>query len=173
MAAVAKAFDLIVIGGGSGGISSAKRAAGYGAKVAVIEGSRYGGTCVNVGCVPKKVMYNAAFVQEIIHDSKHFGFNVGDVTFEWSKIKKSRDRYVERLNHIYEDGLDKLNITRISGFASFTGPKSIIVGEETYTADHIIIAVGGVPTKNGVEGGEFIKNSDDFFLLEDLPKNLQ
>eukprot|EP01036_Dinobryon_divergens_P036997 gene36997-48280_t len=106
----ARAFDLIVVGGGSGGIASAKRAAGYGAKVAIIEGSRYGGTCVNVGCVPKKVMFNTSMVNEVIHDAKHFGFTVGNVAFDWGIVKKSRDRYIERLNKIYEDGLDKLNV---------------------------------------------------------------
>lgn len=165
-----RAFDLIVIGGGSGGIASAKRAAGYGAKVAIIENSRYGGTCVNVGCVPKKVMFNASLVNEIMHDAKHFGYTVGDVTFDWTKLRKSRDRYIERLNRIYEDGLDKINVTRISGYASFNGTKSVSVSGETYTADHIVIAVGGRPMKMGVEGEEMIGSSDDFFLLDKQPR---
>jgi len=167
---MSRAFDLIVIGGGSGGIASAKRAAGYGAKVAIIENSRFGGTCVNVGCVPKKVMFNTSLVNEIIHDAKHFGYTVGEVSFDWTKVKKSRDRYIERLNRIYEDGLDKINVTRISGYASFSGEKSVSVGDETYTADHIVIAVGGKPMTLGVEGEELIGSSDDFFLLEKQPR---
>eukprot|EP00607_Mallomonas_marina_P002830 CAMPEP_0182427718 /NCGR_PEP_ID=MMETSP1167-20130531/18983_1 /TAXON_ID=2988 /ORGANISM="Mallomonas Sp, Strain CCMP3275" /LENGTH=463 /DNA_ID=CAMNT_0024610157 /DNA_START=92 /DNA_END=1483 /DNA_ORIENTATION=- len=166
---MSKTFDLIVIGGGSGGIASAKRAAGYGAKVALIEGARYGGTCVNVGCVPKKVMFNASQVNEFIHEAHHFGFNVGDVSFDWTKIKKSRDRYIERLNGIYESGLDKLQITRISGMAQFSSSNSVTVAGEEYAADHIVIAVGGKPSSLGVEGEEYVGNSDDFFVLEKQP----
>ena len=90
-------YDYLVIGGGSGGISSARRAAGYGASVAVIEKGRMGGTCVNVGCVPKKVMWNAASVAEVLHDMKNFGFN-GGAELDWPFLKKRRDAYVLRLN---------------------------------------------------------------------------
>lgn len=170
-------FDLIVIGGGSGGIASAKRSAGYGAKVLLIEGAKYGGTCVNVGCVPKKIMFNAAHTAEIIKESKNFGFsnlNVDDdaLKFDWKGVKKARDRYIERLNGIYERGLDKLNITRVMGWASFESNNSIKVNNEIYTSDNIVIAVGGEPDALGVPGDEYVSNSDDFFALEEQPKKV-
>eukprot|EP01038_Epipyxis_sp_PR26KG_P013684 gene13684-18360_t len=169
-----KAFDLIVVGGGSGGLASAKRAAAYGASVAVIEGGRYGGTCVNVGCVPKKVMYNAAHVAETIHEAKEFGFSVSDVKFDWAAIKKYRDRYIQRLNGIYESGLDKVNITRINGFASFDKPGAGVynlkVGDTLYEAKHVLLATGGAPRKLGIKGDEYVLDSNKFFELETQPK---
>ena len=94
-------FDYLVIGGGSGGVASARRAASYGAKVCLIEKAALGGTCVNVGCVPKKVMFNAATVNEIIHDANHFGFQVDGYRFDWNQLKLARDAYITRLNGIY------------------------------------------------------------------------
>jgi glutathione reductase (NADPH) len=109
-------FDYLVIGGGSGGIASARRAAGYGAKVGLIEKSALGGTCVNVGCVPKKVMFNAATVSDIIQDSKHFGFSVENYQFSWSYLKAARDAYITRLNGIYSKMLGNNNVKLIEGF---------------------------------------------------------
>ena len=94
-------FDYLVIGGGSGGIASARRAAAYGAKTAVIESGAIGGTCVNVGCVPKKVMWNAASVAETLHDASDYGFDIEIKEFNWQKVKQSRDDYIQRLNKIY------------------------------------------------------------------------
>lgn len=175
-------YDFVVIGGGSGGLACAKRAASYGAKVAVIEGGRFGGTCVNVGCVPKKVMFNAATISEVIHEAKEFGFNVPEgVTFDWGKLKQYRDRYIKRLNGIYESGLDKLNIQRIHGHASFDGPNTLVVTskaedgtDETknITSERVLIAVGGEPNKLAVPGGEHVINSDGFFELECQPKKV-
>lgn len=169
----------MVVGGGSGGLACAKRAAGYGAKVAVIEGGRWGGTCVNVGCVPKKVMYNTAHVAEVIHEAKEFGFTInGEVTFDWGKLKLYRDRYIKRLNGIYEGGLDKMSIDRITGLASFDGPNNLVLSntadgaEKRITAKHILIAVGGTPNKLGVPGDEHVINSDNFFELETQPKKV-
>lgn len=179
-------YDLVVIGGGSGGLACAKRAAGYGANVAVIEGKAYGGTCVNVGCVPKKIMYNASFVAETMHDAKHFSFkNVGEAQFDWPKMKENRDTYIGRLNKIYEGGLDKLNVTRIEGFASFDkvvagfedpysgfeGSTTLRIGNnKVVEAKHVVIAVGGAPNKLGVPGEEFVIDSDGFFALKEQPK---
>lgn len=172
-------YDFVVIGGGSGGLACAKRAAGYGVKVAVVEGARWGGTCVNVGCVPKKVMYNTAHVAETIHEAKEFGFTInGEVSFDWGKLKLYRDRYIKRLNGIYEGGLDKLNIQRIQGLAAFDGPNKIVItgtesGEEKrISAEHILIAVGGTPNKLGVPGDEHVINSDGFFELATQPKKV-
>lgn len=154
------------------GVSCAKRAASYGAKVAVIEGARYGGTCVNVGCVPKKIMWNTSYVQEVIHDAPQFGFTVKDVSFDWSTIKASRDKYIARLNTIYSSGLDNAKIVRIEGFASFTGKNSIKVNNQILTGTHILIAVGGLPRKLGVPGEEFTIDSNGFFELEKQPKKV-
>lgn len=165
-------YDLIVIGGGSGGLSTAKRAAGYGAKVCIVEGAKYGGTCVNAGCVPKKVMFNAAHVSEVIREAKHFGFTTGEVSLNWGELKKSRDAYISRLNKIYENGLDKMSITRKLGFASFENSSTIRVGDELLSADHIIISSGSKSRKLGIEGEEYTMDSNGFFALEKQPKKV-
>ncbi|XP_026518554.1 glutathione reductase, mitochondrial-like, partial [Terrapene carolina triunguis] len=105
--AMAAAFDYLVLGGGSGGLASARRAAELGARVAVVEHQRLGGTCVNVGCVPKKVMWNTAVHFEFIHDHADYGFETPNVKFNWRVIKEKRDAYVSRLNGIYQNNLNK------------------------------------------------------------------
>jgi len=171
MAIAANHFDLLVIGGGSGGLGCARRAASYGAKVAVFEHSRLGGTCVNVGCVPKKVMFNTAHVRETLHDAKGYGFNFGDVTFDFATLKKKRDDYVKFLNGIYARNLDKDNVTYIAKRATFVDGKTLRAGEEIYTGEHILVACGGRPNMPDIPGIEFAKQSDDFFnSLEELPK---
>jgi len=175
-------FDYIVIGAGSGGIASARRAASYGAKVAVVEKGRLGGTCVNVGCVPKKVMWNAASIAETLHDMKHYGFSGYDsdaISFDWPFIKEARDKYILRLNGIYERNMANSGVTSILGEASLTdgGNGGITVvpsdGSETvsYKAKHILIATGGYPTFPGGDGvKEHSISSDGFFELEELPR---
>jgi pyruvate/2-oxoglutarate dehydrogenase complex dihydrolipoamide dehydrogenase (E3) component len=138
-------YQYLVIGAGSGGIASARRAAQYGAKVAVVERARLGGTCVNVGCVPKKVMYLAASMMEAMHDAPGYGFKGVDYTFDWPTIKANRDAYVLRLNGIYGRNLGNSGVDTLEGTASFVGPKEVRVGDKTYTADHILVAVGGTP----------------------------
>ena len=165
-------FDYLVVGGGSGGIASARRAAAHGAKVAVIERDRLGGTCVNVGCVPKKVMYNAGTVQEMIHQAAGYGFTVGDVKFDMGSLKEKRDAYVKRLNGIYANNLENSGITEIKGDAVFVGPKEVKVGDKTYTAETVLIAVGGRPEKPDIPGIELGKDSDDFFQFETIPKKV-
>jgi len=171
---MSKAFDYLVIGGGSGGIASARRAAEYGAKVAVINAGPIGGTCVNVGCVPKKVMFNAALHAEILHDHKDYGFDVSaDVKFNWPKIKEKRDAYIKRLNGIYDRNLGKSGITTIEGYAKFVGPRTVSVNNEEYTGKHVLIATGThavIPSNEQTEGADLGITSDGFFLLEDLPK---
>jgi len=174
-------FDYLVIGAGSGGIASARRAASYGAKVGVVEKARLGGTCVNVGCVPKKVMWNAATIAEILHDMHHYGFSGGqssDVSFNWSFIKEARDKYIVRLNGIYERNMGNSGVTPILGAASLSSDnKNAVVVDPsdggdpiTYTAKHILIAVGGYPTFPDGDGvKENSISSDGFFELEDLP----
>jgi len=177
-------YDYAVIGGGSGGISSAKRAASHGAKVCIIEQSRMGGTCVNVGCVPKKVMYMAASIAETLkHDSKHYGFTGGEnVSFDWSHVKKARDDYVKRLNGIYERGLGNSGVEYIFGSASFVDDHTIKITEndgnlrgssKIITAKYILIATGGRPKIPSGEGvAEHSITSDGFFELESLPKTV-
>uniref|UniRef100_A0A914UQU4 FAD/NAD(P)-binding domain-containing protein n=1 Tax=Plectus sambesii TaxID=2011161 RepID=A0A914UQU4_9BILA len=165
-----KEFDYLVLGGGSGGIASARRAAEFGTKVALIENSRLGGTCVNVGCVPKKVMYNASMHAEFIRDHADYGFNVTFHGFDWSKIKTSRDAYIRRLNSIYESNLNSSKVEIIRGTGTFTEDGSIEVNGEKYKGKHTLIAVGGYPIIPDVPGAENGITSDGFFELETLPK---
>ncbi|KAF9568347.1 Glutathione reductase [Mortierella alpina] len=170
-----KIYDYLVIGGGSGGLASARRAASYGAKVGLIEGSgRLGGTCVNVGCVPKKVMWNTASIAEAIHDAKEYGFpDVGPATFDWHTLKHKRDAYIKRLNGIYERNLEKDHVDYISGMASFVSQNSVTLGNgEEIHAKKILIAVGGRPTIPKVPGAELGIDSDGFFDLEYQPKRV-
>ncbi|KAJ2402331.1 Glutathione reductase [Coemansia sp. RSA 2559] len=173
MAPVSKIFDFIVIGGGSGGMACARRAAAHGAKVAVVEGSgRLGGTCVNVGCVPKKVMFNGASVMEAIEDAKHYGIGVGAPSFDWGFLKQARDAYVKRLNGIYERNLTKENVEYVNGTASFINSSEIKVNDLILRANHILIASGGHPIIPAVEGAELGIDSDGFFDLETQPRKV-
>jgi len=165
-------FDYLVIGGGSGGIASVRRAAAHGARCAIIEGGRIGGTCVNVGCVPKKVMWNAASVAETLHFAADYGFDVTVNDFSWKTIKQSRDAYIERLNKIYDKNLAASGVQRINGWARFVDSKTVEANGERYSADHILVATGGTPVVPDIEGAELGITSDGFFELEDLPKNV-
>ncbi|XP_048360737.1 glutathione reductase, mitochondrial [Sphaerodactylus townsendi] len=171
----ATAFDYLVLGGGSGGLASARRAAELGARAAVVEKGRLGGTCVNVGCVPKKVMWNTAVHTEFIHDHADYGFQVADVKFNWRTIKEKRDAYVKRLNEIYQNNLNKAHVESIHGHATFTSDPTptIEVGGKKYTAPHILIATGGqpvVPSESEIPGASLGITSDGFFELEELPR---
>lgn len=172
MAPVVKTFDYLVIGGGSGGLASARRAAEFGVKAAVIEEARWGGTCVNVGCVPKKIMYNTALHAEFIHDHKDYGFDVEKKGFSWRNVKAKRDAYIKRLNGIYETNLEKSKVEKIIGHASFSGDGCVEVNGEKISAKHILIATGGRPLEATIPGGEHSITSDGFFDLEDLPKKV-
>jgi glutathione reductase (NADPH) len=166
-------FDYVVLGGGSGGIASARRAAERGAKVVLFENERLGGTCVNVGCVPKKVMWNTAFVNEVLHDAKDYGFDVtqnGD--FNWAAIKEKRDAYIKRLNGIYFNNLNKSGITFVEGKATFTGPNEVEANGVKYTGKHVLIATGGRPFVPDFEGSDLAITSDGFFELPERPKKV-
>ena len=171
-------YNYIVLGGGSGGIASAKRAAQlYGAKVAVIEKARLGGTCVNVGCVPKKIMYLAASMSDVIrHDAAQYCFKVPPgTTFDWGAMKIKRDAYVTKLNGIYGRGLDSAHVDYVHGEASFADAHTITVtlddgSTKTITGDKILIATGGRPLVPPEEGiAEHTITSDGFFELQELP----
>lgn len=166
-------FDYLVIGGGSGGIASARRAASHGAAACVIERARLGGTCVNVGCVPKKVMFNAASVLEILHQAEGYGITVGDYKFDMKAIKARRDAYVKRLNGIYLNNLNNNDITFVQGDAKFVGPKLVEVNGKTYTGKNILIAVGGKPSVPDIPGADELGiTSDGFFELEEVPERV-
>jgi glutathione reductase (NADPH) len=165
-------FDYLVIGGGSGGLASARRAAQYGAKAAVIEGGPLGGTCVNVGCVPKKVMWNAASLSEQMEDAKNYGFDLEVKGHDWSGLKKKRDAYVQRLNGIYRKNLEIDGVTEIQGYGRFVEPKVVEVGGETYRAEHVLIATGGHPRVPDVPGAELGITSDGFFELKERPQRV-
>ncbi|MGA8260771.1 MAG: glutathione-disulfide reductase [Arenicellales bacterium] len=165
-------YDYIVIGGGSGGIASARRAASYGARVLLIESQRMGGTCVNVGCVPKKVMWNTSAVAETLRDAAGYGFTVDDARFDWPAIRRARDAYVARLNGIYQKGLDTSGVQTLKGFARFYSPKKVQVGDDVYCAEHILIATGGAPIVPHVHGAGLGITSDGFFELEELPRRV-
>ncbi len=166
-------FELVVIGGGSGGLAAAQRAAEYGARVAVVESGRLGGTCVNVGCVPKKVMWNAADIADALEDAEDYGFRLGNAEpHEWALLKSKRDAYIARLNGIYESNLAKRNIPVIRGRARFVNGRSVQVAGRTLTAPHIVIATGGTPIVPAIPGTELAISSDGFFELERRPERV-
>ena len=170
---MAKHFDYICIGGGSGGIASANRAAMHGAKVALIEAQHLGGTCVNVGCVPKKVMWHGAQIAEAIKMySSDYGFDTQLNGFNWAKLVENREAYIGRIHQSYDRVLGKNKIDVINGFATFVDKKTVEVNGELYTADHILIAVGGRPTIPAVPGAEYGIDSNGFFELNEQPKRV-
>jgi len=169
---MAEQFDLVVIGGGSGGLACSQRAAEYGARVALVESGRLGGTCVNVGCVPKKVMWNAADIAERLEDAPDYGFRVTVEGHDWALLKARRDEYIRRLNGIYERNLEKRKVELVRGRARFTGPRSVAVGDRTLQADHIVIATGGRPLLPDIPGVELGITSDGFFELEERPQRV-
>ena len=165
-------YDLIVIGGGSGGLAHAQRAADYGVKVAVVEYAPLGGTCVNVGCVPKKLMWQTAHHADQARLAADFGFDLAVKSHDWAALKRSRDRYIERLNGIYESNLANRDITTIRGKASFVDAHTIDVAGRQYTAERLVIATGGYPIVPRIQGSEMGITSDGFFELEEMPRRV-
>jgi glutathione reductase (NADPH) len=164
-------FDLIVLGGGSGGLATAQRAAEYGARVAVFEPGRLGGTCVNVGCVPKKVMWNAAQIAHMIEAAPAYGFDAEPhASLDWPKLKHGRDAYVRRLNGIYERNLERKQVATIRASARLRGAHEVVSADgEAYSAAHVVIATGGHPRLPVIPGAGFGITSDGFFDLERRP----
>ncbi len=167
-----KAFDLISIGGGSGGLACAQRAAEFGAKAAVIESHRLGGTCVNVGCVPKKVMWNAASIALSLADAADYGFDARVGANDWALLKQRRDAYVARLNAIYERNLSAKGVTLVRGAARFVDAHGVEVDGEYLTARHIVVATGGTPTVPDLPGAALGITSDGFFGLQSRPRRV-
>lgn len=165
-----KEYDYIVIGGGSGGIASANRAAMHGAKVILFEGKEVGGTCVNVGCVPKKVMWYGAQVAETLHRyAGEYGFDVTLNKFDFATLKANRQAYIDRIHGSYERGFDSNGVERVYEYARFVDPHTVEVAGELYTAPHILIATGGHPLYPNIPGSEYGITSDGFFELDEVP----
>ncbi|WP_127958732.1 glutathione-disulfide reductase [Serratia microhaemolytica] len=168
-----KHYDYLAIGGGSGGIASINRAAMYGKKCAIVEAKALGGTCVNVGCVPKKVMWHAAQIAEAIHlYGPDYGFDTTVNAFDWQKLISSRSAYIERIHTSYNNVLGKNKVDVISGFARFVDAHTIEVNGEQISADHILIATGGRPSIPAIPGAEYGIDSDGFFALDAMPKRV-
>ena len=166
-----KEYDYIVIGGGSGGIASANRAAMHGAKVILFEGKEAGGTCVNVGCVPKKVMWYGAQVAETLHRyAGEYGFDVTINKFDFATLKANRQAYIDRIHGSYERGFDSNGVERVYEYARFVAPHTVEVAGERYTAPHILIATGGHALYPNIPGSEYGITSDGFFELDEVPK---
>ncbi|MCW9025114.1 MAG: glutathione-disulfide reductase [Gammaproteobacteria bacterium] len=165
-------YDLISIGAGSGGLSAAERASEYGMKTAVIENKKLGGTCVNVGCVPKKVMWFASGVAETIHNASGYGFDVDLKGFSWEKLVDAREGYIKGILDWYGNYLTDSNITHLQGTGCFIDAHTLEVDGQRYTADHIVIAPGGYPIMPDIPGAEHMLDSDGFFALKTQPKRV-
>ena len=166
-----KKYDYIAIGGGSGGIASINRAGMHGAKGALIEANELGGTCVNVGCVPKKIMWHGAQIMDDMRlYAEDYGINVTSKQLNFEKLVKNREAFIERLHGSYQNGLDSNNVDLIKGHATFVDNHTVEVNGEKYQADHILIATGGRPKWPGIPGEQYGIDSDGFFALEKLPE---
>lgn len=166
-------FDLIAIGGGSGGIATVNRAASYGARCLLIErDERLGGTCVNRGCVPKKVMWYGAGVSQMIDEAAGYGFDVTRNGFDWHALVRKRETYIANINKAYDGYLGKNGVETLIGEARLDGPNTVVVGDKRYSAERILLASGGEPVVPDVPGAELGVTSDGFFEFEYQPKRV-
>ena len=165
-------FDLFVIGAGSGGVRAARFAAGFGAKVAVAESRYLGGTCVNVGCVPKKLLVYGAHFAEDFEQASGFGWTLGESSFDWATLIANKDREINRLNGIYRNLLVNSGVTLIKAHARITGPNEVEVNGQRHSAKHILIATGGWPQIPEIPGREHAIGSNEAFFLKELPKRV-
>lgn len=166
-------FDLFVLGAGSGGIATARRAAQYGAKVGIVESDRLGGTCVNRGCVPKKLMVYASHFPDGFEESAGYGWTVGETSFDWNKMITAVNNEVDRLNGIYQRMLDNSGVSLYRGYGKFIDSHTIEIGEQKITADKILIAVGGKPFKpDDIPGVEHAITSREIFQIQKQPKRM-
>src|SRR5579862_1417094 len=149
-------FDLFVIGGGSGGVRASRIAAGHGAKVAVAEEYRLGGTCVIRGCVPKKLLMYASQFGMALEDSKGFGWRVPEASHEWQSLIRAKDTEVARLERVYEELLGKAGVEVIKGRATVVGAHEVRVNDVSFTADHILVATGATPDLPEIPGAELM-----------------
>ncbi|BBP77746.1 glutathione-disulfide reductase [Pseudomonas gingeri NCPPB 3146 = LMG 5327] len=165
-------FDLFVIGAGSGGVRAARFAAGFGAKVAVVESRYLGGTCVNVGCVPKKLLvYGSHFAEDFEH-AQGFGWSLGEANFDWATLIANKDKEINRLNGIYRNLLANSGVTLLEGHGKLVDPHQVEVNGQHYSARHILIATGGWPQIPEIPGHEHAIGSNEAFFLKELPKRI-
>src|SRR5699024_4793965 len=163
-------YDLIVIGAGSGGVRAARFAAGFGARVAIVEERFFGGTCVNVGCVPKKMFSYAAEANTIAELFSSFGHTFEHKSFSWATLRDNKTKEIERLNGIYERLLNNAGVTVFNGHGRVEAPHHVSInGENTYSARHILLATGGKPFVPNIKGSEHALISDDLFYLPEFP----
>ncbi len=165
-------FDLITIGGGSGGLAAAQRAAEHGAKVALIEPAPLGGTCVNVGCVPKKITFNAASLAHALDDARDYGFDLTVRGHDWAGFVARRKAYIERLNGIYAKNLARKGIVQVAARARFVDPHTVEADGRVLVGKHILVATGGRPVVPDLPGQELGMVSDDFFALPARPQRV-
>jgi len=163
-------FDLFVIGAGSGGVRASRMAAGFGARVAVAEDRYLGGTCVNVGCVPKKLFAYAAHFAEDIADAAGFGWDIASPDFTWARLLENKNQEITRLNGIYHNLLTSAGVSLINGRARLRDAHHVVVGETTYSAERILIATGGWPFIPEFPGREHVISSNEAFFLDALPQ---
>lgn len=163
-------FDLFVIGAGSGGVRCARMSAAMGAKVAIAEERYFGGTCVNVGCVPKKLFYYGSHIKEELETAASFGWRIPKADFDWNTLRDNKSKEIERLNGIYHSILSTNNVQIVDGHAKIVGPHNVVVGDVTYSCKTILIATGGWPHLPDIPGIEHAITSNEFFYLESLPK---
>lgn len=165
-------YDLFVVGAGSGGVRASRIAASLGAKVAVAENLYLGGTCVNVGCVPKKLFVYASEFAEEFEAAKGFGWTVPQAHFDWTVLRDNKTQEIQRLNGIYESMLNNAGVTTLTGFAELIDEHQVLVNGKTYSAERILIATGGWPKKPTFQGAEHVITSNDVFSLPALPKRI-
>lgn len=162
-------FDLIVIGAGSGGVRAARIAASLGARVAIIEGRFFGGTCVNVGCVPKKMFAYASEFPGLADLAKDYGFDASISAVDWATLRANKDREIARLNGIYENLLKNAGVTIYTGYGRIVANDTVVVGDKMLKASNILVATGGEPFMPDIPGKELALQSDDLFVLPELP----
>ncbi|HEY9608195.1 glutathione-disulfide reductase [Allocoleopsis sp.] len=165
-------YDLFVIGAGSGGIATARRAAQYGAKVGIAEYSQLGGTCVNRGCIPKKLMVYSSHFPHLFEDAQGYGWSPVQSTLDWQKMITAVNKELERLNGVYQRMIDNAGVELINGYAKFLDPHTLEINDRKITANKILIAVGGHPYKPDIPGIEHAIISDDMFRLQEQPKHI-
>lgn len=165
-------FDFFVIGGGSGGVRAARMAATYGAKVALAEEAQLGGTCVNVGCIPKKLLVYASHFSEAFEDARAYGWSVEVGRFDWTTLIANKDAEIARLNQIYGRILDRAGVEVVHGRAVFAGPHEVAVGDRRYRCKHVLIAVGGTPRMPEIRGAELVSTSNEAFHWKQLPQRV-
>lgn len=165
-------FDLFTIGAGSGGVAGARRAASYGAKVAIAEAVRVAGTCVLRGCIPKKLLVYGVHFHDELEDAVGYGWTIGESVFDWGKLIAAKNKEIDRLHGIYVKMLNDAGVTIMNGWAEIVGPNEVSINGRIFTARHILIATGGRPEKPPIPGIEYAITSDEALDLPALPRRM-